>query len=309
MLFLYSNAMIFSKARCILCKNCYNPFMIQIGLRAHDYGRLPPEQLADVLAAYNIESIQLALTKALPSAPPPGSLSPGYARRIRKILETRNISIAVLGCYINPVHPDPAVRVKMLESFEEHLRFARDFGCPLVATETGSCNPDCSRHPDTEKPETFDLFCSSLERLVNTAEKCGAMVGIEPVADQHTISSIEEMAKVLARFPSPALRVIYDPVNLIPGAGLSENQESFFTRAFDAFGSRIAAVHLKDFYMEDGKKKGDLPAGTGSLDYAALFRVLLPGKPWVDLLLENSIPTTAHRTIAFLREIADTVLS
>ncbi|MDR2094214.1 MAG: sugar phosphate isomerase/epimerase [Treponema sp.] len=282
--------------------------MIQIGLRAHDYGCLPPEQLADVLAAYNIESIQLALTKALPSAFLPGSLSPGYARRIRKILEAKNISIAVLGCYINPVHPDPAVRARMLQNFEEHLRFARDFGCSLVGTETGSCNPDCSRHPDTGKPETFDLFCSSLERLLNTAEKCGSMVGIEPVADQHTVSSIELMSKVLARFPTPALRVIYDPVNLIPGAGLSESQEAFFTGAFDAFGPRIAAVHLKDFRMEDGKKKGDLPAGTGSLDYAALFRVLLPGKPWVDLLLENSSPATAHRTIALLRETAAAVL-
>jgi sugar phosphate isomerase/epimerase len=283
--------------------------MIQIGLRAHDYGRLPPEQLADVLAVYNIDSIQLALTKAILPALPPGSLSPGYARRIRKILEARGISIAVLGCYINPVHPDPAVREKMLQSFEEHLRFARDFGCPLVGTETGSCNPDCSRHPDTEKPETFDLFCSSLERLLNTAEKCGALVGIEPVADQHTISSIELMVKVIDHFPSPALRVIYDPVNLIPGAGLSESQEAFFNRAFDAFGARIAAVHLKDFCMEDGKKKGDLPAGTGNLDYPALFRVLLPGKPWIDLLLENSIPATAHHTIAFLRETAAAIFS
>jgi sugar phosphate isomerase/epimerase len=282
--------------------------MIQIGLRAHDYGRLPLEQLADVLAAYNIDSIQLALTKALPSAPPPGSLSPGYARRIRKILEARNISIAVLGCYINPVHPDPAVRENMLRNFEEHLRFARDFGCPLVGTETGSCNPDCSWHPDTEKPATFSLFCSSLDRLLNTAEKCGAMVGIEPVADQHTVSSIKLMTKVIDCFRSPTLRVIYDPVNLIPGAGLNESQESFFARAFDALGDHIAAVHLKDFRMEEGKKKDGLPAGTGSLDYSALFKLLLPGKPGIDLLLENSVPATAHHTIAFLRETAAAVL-
>jgi hypothetical protein len=76
--------------------------MLQIGLRAHDYGtNVSPEKLADILVPYEPASIQLALAKAL----------------------------------------------------------------------SGSCSGDCSFHPDTEKPETLDLLCQSLERLINTAEK------------------------------------------------------------------------------------------------------------------------------------------
>ena len=275
--------------------------MIQIGLRAHDYGTLPPEQLADVIAAFHPESIQLALAKAL--VPAPGSLSPGYARRIRKIFDQRNISIAVLGCYINPIHPDLEEREKSLRSFEEHLRFARDFDCALVGTETGSLNADCSYHPGTEKEETFDAFSASVERLLNCAEKCGSIVAIEPVAYQHTISSVEKMDKLLRRFPSPALRVIWDPVNLLPVTGLEESQESFFTRALDAWGDKIAAVHAKDYRMEGGRKKGDLPAGTGELDWPVLLRLLQQRKGSIDILLENTQPATARSTIAFLREI------
>jgi sugar phosphate isomerase/epimerase len=278
--------------------------MIQIGLRAHDYGRLAPEILADTLAAFNPDSVQLALAKAFPEAPPPGGLSPGYARKIRRIFESRNIYIAVLGCYINPVHPDPEEREKMLRRFEEHLRFARDFGCALVGTETGSRNPDCSWHPDTEKTETFDLLCKSLERLVKTAEKCGSIVAVEAVADQHTISSIEKMKELLSRLASPALKVIYDPVNLIPQAGLQEPQEAFFLSAFEAFAEHIAALHLKDFRFEGGRKKGDLPAGTGILEWKTLLGLVLEKKPGVDLLLENSVPATARSAIAFLRESA-----
>jgi sugar phosphate isomerase/epimerase len=278
--------------------------MIQIGLRAHDYGKLPPEQLADTLAQYRPDSIQLALSKAFPGAPGPGSLSPGYARYVRKTLEARNISVAVLGCYINPVHPDPEARDRSLRLFEEHLRFARDFGCAIVGTETGSRNPDCSWHPDTAKSETFDILCASVERLLRTAEACSSIVGIEPVADQHTVSSIELTQKLLARFPSPALKVIYDPVNLIPRGGLAETQEGFFVRAFDAFGEHIAAVHAKDFRMEGGQKTGDLPAGTGILDYPALLKLLGDKKPGIDILLENSEPATARETMAFLRETA-----
>jgi sugar phosphate isomerase/epimerase len=279
--------------------------MIQIGLRAHDYGKLPPEQLADTLALYRPASIQLALAKAFPNAPGPGCLSPGYARYIRKTLEARNISVAVLGCYINPVHPDPEERDRSLRLFEEHLRFARDFGCAIVGTETGSRNPDCSWHPDTAKSETFDTLCGSVERLLKTAEGCGSILGIEPVADQHTVSSIELMRKLLARFPSPALKVIYDPVNLIPRGGLTETQEVFFLRAFEAFGEHIVAIHAKDFRIEGGKKIGDLPAGTGTLDYPALLKLLDDKKPGVDILLENSKPATARGTMAFLQETAE----
>jgi sugar phosphate isomerase/epimerase len=276
--------------------------MLQIGLRAHDYGaRVSPEELADILAPYRPAAIQLALAKALAGAPRSGGLSPGYARSVRRTLEKRGIAIAVLGCYINPVHPDPDIRDAQLRGFEEHLRFARDFDCALVGTETGSRDPGCGFHPDTEKPETFDLFCRSLERLIGVAEKCGSVVAIEAVADQHTISSIEKMQRVLRHFASPALKVIYDPVNLIPRAGLAEPQERFFARAFDAFGDEIAAVHAKDFRA--GKAK-DLPAGTGEMDYPALLKLLRDRKSHVDILLENTGPDTGRAAMDFLRKAA-----
>jgi len=283
--------------------------MLRIGLRAHDYGtNIQPEKLADNLAAYKPDSIQLALAKALSGAPGPGGLSPGYARKIKSIFEGRGISVAVLGCYINPVHPDTEAREKQLRRFEEHLRFARDFGCSLVGTETGSCNGDCSFHPDTERPQTLDLLCRSLERLIKTAEKCGSIVAIEAVADQHTVSSIEKMQTVIHRLASPCLKVIYDPVNLIPRAGLREsglfqNQKDFFAQAFAAFGDEIAAVHAKDFRMGDNGKIGTLSAGTGELDYAALLSLIAERKPGIDILLEDTSPDTGKQAIAFLKKV------
>ena len=103
--------------------------MLQLGLRAHDYGKnVPPEKLAEILYQYRPDSIQLALAKALSDAPSYGNFSPGYARKVRQTLEKSQISIAVLGCYINPVHPDADIRESQLRIFEDHLRFARDFG-------------------------------------------------------------------------------------------------------------------------------------------------------------------------------------
>jgi len=276
--------------------------MVQIGLRAHDYGKnVSPEDLAEILAPYKPASIQLELAKALSGVPCYGGINPGFGRYVRQVLEQRNISIAVLTCDINPVFPDPSERENQLRKFEEHLFYARDFGCALVGTQTGSCSADGSFHPGTEKPGAFDLFCSSLERLLKTAEKCGAIVAIEAAADLRTVSSIEKMEQVLRRLASPALKIIYNPANLIPGAGLSESQEQFFTRAFDTFGNEIAAVYAGDFRMEGGKKNGALPAGTGELDYTALLRIIAERKPGLDVLLEDTSPDSGIKAMDFLR--------
>lgn len=283
--------------------------MIQFGLRTHDFGTLPLDRLAETLARYSPASIQLALAKALSDTPShAGAMSPAYARRVRSAFANRGIAIAVLGCYINPVHPERDKREAALRRFEEHLRFARDFGCAVVGTETGSRNGDSSFHPDTRSEETFELLCESVARLAHTAERCGSMVGIEPVADKHTVDSIEKTVELIRRVHSPALGIIWDPVNMIPSAGIESigfaSQEAFFTRALDAFGDRIVVVHAKDFRMENGVKSGPIPAGTGELDWKALFSLLQRRKPWIDVLLENTSPETAIETLEFVRKTA-----
>lgn len=279
--------------------------MLQFGLRAHDFGRRTAVDLARTLAPYQPASIQLALSKALADFPGnPGSLSPGAARQIRDTFAERKIAVSILGCYINPIHPDPQEREKSLRRFEEHLRFARDFGCAVVGTETGSMNADCSWHPDTAGKAAFDQLTKSVERLASTAERTGAVVGIEPVAHQHTVHTVGLMAELLRRVDSPALGVIWDPVNLIPLSGLEGSQEAFFNEALEAFGDRIVAVHLKDFRIVGGKKDGTLPAGTGDLDLPLLIRLLRQRKPGIDVLLENTGPETARETLERVRKAA-----
>jgi len=291
--------------------------MLQFGLRAHDFGRGTADSVAASIAPYRVPTIQLALSKALPGEPTAtGMLSPGYARRISNAFFKHGISIAVLGCYINPVHPDAGARSAALARFEEHLRFARDFGCAVVGTETGSCNTDCSFHPETASEKTFGILIASLERLVRTAESYGTIVGVEAVAGQHTIDSIARMSRLLATIDSPNLQVIYDPVNLLPIHGLEEpdgslldvtsdhTQQRFFDQAFQAFGDRIVAVHLKDFRYRHGLKQGDLCPLSGDLDTAALIKTIVRHKPYIDVLLENSAPSLTAAVLERLRAMA-----
>lgn len=270
--------------------------MINIGVRAHDFGSLPIDLLSGKAAGFGFTSIQLALNKALPGFEKNlGKLSPGLGNYIRDNLRQKGINVSVLGCYINPVHPDQQLREDALNRFSEHIHFCRDFGCSIVGTETGTTER-------FQSEETFQQFITSLKPLVSAAERAGVIVGIEGVADKDTIHSHERMLRVLELIPSSNLGVIYDPVNFLPNERLSES-DALMEEAFELFSHRMVAVHAKDYQIIEGKKDGTLPSGKGLLNYPLLFDLIKNYKPWIHVLLENNTPETMTETVNFINKI------
>ena len=120
---------------------------MRLGVRAHDFGKLPVEELAGRIASKGFSCVQLAPPKAIAGFDTDlGRLSPGFACHVKEAFQRQHLQIAVLGCYINLADPDAGQRQRQLARFKEYLRHARDFGCSVVGTETGSVNPDFSRN-------------------------------------------------------------------------------------------------------------------------------------------------------------------
>lgn len=277
--------------------------MINIGLRAHDYGQGTPTEIAQIIGQYGVTSIQLALAKSFPFiSEKPGQLSPGFANHVRDTFAAKGINIAVLGCYINPIHPDPLMKEQSLLRFEEHLRFARDFGCAVVGTETGSRNADCTYHPDSQTEEAFLELVASVKRLAITAEKYGSIVGIEGVAYHHVIHTYDKMQRMLDLVDSPNVQIIYDPVNFFP-LDQCHRQEELVDEAFERFGDRIVAIHCKDFTNQNGRKAGDMPSGTGEMNHAHLFKRISQYKPFAHTILENTNLQNIKQVLAFINRV------
>ncbi|MBN2657563.1 MAG: sugar phosphate isomerase/epimerase [Spirochaetales bacterium] len=281
--------------------------MINIGVRAHDFGKMEATELSHRIGEFGFSGIQLALNKAIDGFDrDQGRLSPGLGNYFRDTFARNRINISVLGCYINPVHPDRLERERALSRFKEHLLYARDFGCAIVGTETGSPNPDCSFTELIYKEETFQDFITTLRALVSTAEKAGALVAIEGVADKHTIYSHERMKRTLELIPSPNLGIIYDPVNFLPADRACES-DRLMEEAFELFAHKMVAIHAKDFIMVGKKKDGTLPAGRGELNYHLLFDLIRHYKPWIHVLLENNKPETLPESLQFLEKVREEI--
>lgn len=273
---------------------------MNLGIRAHDIENRPLDELVDEIAGKGLSSVQLALAKSFPELNTKlGSLSPGLAHHISSAFHKRNIQIAVLGCYINMIHPDLEERRKVLERFKEHIRYARDFGCSIVGTETGNINAKMGFTVDNFQEKPFLDVVESVKELVEEAEKFGVIVGVEAGVN-HPVYTPKLMKRLLDLVDSNNLQVIFDPVNLLT-VETYENQEEIFQEAMDLFGDRIAIVHAKDFVIEDGKLKFTA-VGRGLLNYDAIMKLIKPKKPHINFLMESTTEPYIDDSIAFLRE-------
>jgi len=274
---------------------------LKIGIRAHDLGKQPIEQLAKKISEKGFSCIQLAPAKALEGFEYyPGCLNSETFANIGNNFKRNGISISVLGCYINPVHPDKDERRRELDRFKEHLRFVKDLGCNLVATETGSFNPDFTFNPDNHGEMAFSLVTESIRELVKEAEKLGVNVGIEGVA-KYTINTPERLKRLIDEINSDNLKVVFDPVNYI-AINNYRDQDKMIKQSFELFGDKIVVLHAKDFDVQDGILKV-VPAGKGMLNYDLVIKLLKQANPFVDILLEDIKEPFMEESRKFIEEI------
>ncbi|WNS45943.1 sugar phosphate isomerase/epimerase family protein [Paenibacillus sp. MMS20-IR301] len=267
---------------------------------AHTAGCLPLKELTAALQTYNIDFVQLALSKAIQDIDTStGKLSPGLASYIGEQFDKAGIRIGVLGCYINPVHPDPALRRAEIDRFKEHLRYARQLGAPMVATETGALTTFQETDPSRYEEIGWDTLRATVEELAEEAEKWGVFLGLEGVCT-HTLSTPAKMRRMLDEVPSSAIGVVFDPCNWI-GHDI-QLQDEIVDSAFSLFGDRIIAAHLKDMY-EDGSRIRHGSAGRGLFHTAEFLKKLEACKPMIDVSLEDIAGPEVKETIDLLNSL------
>jgi sugar phosphate isomerase/epimerase len=274
-----------------------------IGTLAHAVGMHPLAQLTERLHGRGLDFVQLALSKAIGDIDTSlGKLSPGLANHIAEQFDRVGIRIGVLGCYINPVHPDADQRRREIDRFKEHLRFARDFGTSIVATETGDLNTYYDRDPARYEEIGWSVLRETVEELAEEAEKRGVFIGLEPVST-HTLTTPEKMARIMEEVPSSCIGVVFDPVNLLSPETLG-SQDAVIDRSFELFGSRIVLAHLKDARQRPDGRLDQIPAGTGAFHTERFLRKLHQHKPLIDISLEclsdETIDEAAQRVRAMM---------
>lgn len=266
--------------------------MIQLGLRLHDAEKVPMEQMLPLVRAKGFTCAHLALSKAMKEySCAPGALTPGYALYLRHLFEKNGIDIAVLGNYLNLLHPDADALKANMEKYFAHIRFAALLGCGMVGTETGAPNAQYKFCPECRDEKTLLRLVENLKPVVRCAEQFGVILAIEPVA-KHTVWGPKACRKVLDEIGSYNLQVLFDPVNMLDEENV-DHREEIFQEAMELLGKDICMLHLKDFVRSDSGLIS-VGAGTGEMDYSAIMSWVKKEKPFLFATLENTTPENAE---------------
>jgi len=236
--------------------------MANIGVRAHDFGRMEPEALAMTLSKAGFTTSQLALTKAITGVESLADVDSSLLKRIKEAFNKHSVEIGVLGCYMEIGLPDKEARLSEVDKFLTGLSYANAIGAKLTGTETTNFKTS-SMEGTLSREQTYQNLKDSVLRMTERAEELGVDIGIEPVAD-HTLNSAELTKRLIDEVNSKRLHLIFDPVNMILTQSDIERQEEIYQEFTDMLGDNILALHVKDIVMENDIKiwsaigKGDI---------------------------------------------------
>lgn len=247
---------------------------MKLGIRAHDLGKNTPKNFAQSVSDANLQAIQLVLPKTIhtESTDTPHILNDTLIEEVSRELQARNIEVAMLGAYFNPIHSDKEKVKNAIDNFKFHLQNAKKFNTNLVGTETGSYNDDqWTYHELNNSEEAFNEVKHVFEQLLPIAQAENAYLTIEP-AYHHVITTPKRLKRLLDELAHENIRVIFDLYNLLY-IGNYEQQYQLIDEMIELFPDKISIVHAKDFIVQDGELKQVAP-GKGLLDYPYLLKKL-----------------------------------
>jgi len=268
----------------------------KVGIRAHDFGRMKPIELATALADAGIETVQLALLRAISEVESVYDVNDTILDQVKDSFKEKNVEIGVLGCYMEIGLSDKQARLEEVEKFKVGITHAAKLNAGLIGTETSGFPID-----GENRESAYQNLKDSVLRMVEHAEKYDVIIGIEPVAF-HVLNSAKLARRLLDEVASKKLKIIFDPVNLIHTPNDIEIQESIYQEVFELIGNDIVALHVKDIVF-DGDEKVWRNLGKGDINLRSVFSWFQENGTAIPLLREEIIPDSAQCDINKIREL------
>ena len=207
--------------------------MLQIGIRLHDVNTTRDrafqtlEERAKTAREEGFCCVHLALSKVMPGVTfDEAAMTEGLAMHVKRVFARNELDVAVLGCYLNLAHPDPAKLKEIQSKYYAHIRLAALAGICTVGTETGAPNAAYKYEPACHSREALTAFLRGLAPVVAEAERRGVTLAIEPVF-KHIVWNPDRALEVIRAMGSPNLRIIFDPVNLLSPENVDERERVF----------------------------------------------------------------------------------
>lgn len=228
------------------------------------------------------------------------------AHWIRDSFRDANLPIIAVSGYTNFIHPDPVKRKQNIDYLKMMIRYARDLGCPYVASETGTYNleSDWVWHEKNCSAEVYDETIEIIRDIVKYAEDWGSTFIVENYVN-NIIGSVEQVERMFRDVNSKNLGLLCDPTNSFDEKTI-RNVDGTLRHVFDRLSKHMVVAHAKDIKVaQDQSEKHvdidadeshtfrgsgavELPAaGLGILNYDLYAELLAKDHPNIPLIIEH----------------------
>jgi sugar phosphate isomerase/epimerase len=210
---------------------------------------------------------------------------------MKDVLDRHGVSPSGLSSHCPLMRPEISVPY-----LQKAIRFAAAIGAPVVNTDEGI------RPPWVSLEDAFHVMKYTLTTILQTAERYGVYVGIEP--HQSISRTTEGLLRIATLVKSPRLRVNYDTGNAYlagedPYVGLKAVQHLLVH-------AHAKDIAIKQAEAEKGKVTGTAvgcACGDGVIDWAKVIAILRQGGYDGVLSVECGTPAQAARSLAHLNAL------
>lgn len=271
---------------------------MKIGIRAHDYGKMPINEMARKLKKNGYQCVQLAMPKAFTEVDSLEDIPQSVLEEIRDVFGKNDIEISVLSCYMDIGSPNEEIRKRAVQMIKKCLKYSKIVGAKVVGTETACEILDKKE----EKKRRYFYMVESLKEIVEEAARLETRLAVEPVYC-HPLCDLGTVMRVMDEIDDEKhLRMIFDASNVLIPEKLMD-QDRYWTCWLEGVGRYIEAIHVKDIVFGEDGKSCLTPLGKGVLQYDTIFRWLSENRPDMPLIREEMKREYEQEDLLFLKKI------
>lgn len=221
----------------------------------------------------------------------------------------KDILIAEVGAWSNPIDPAPAKAAAALELCQQRLELAERLGATCCVNIAGSRNPDKwdAPHRDNLTDDTFDLIVRTTRQIIDAVKPRRTVYTLEPMPWIFP-DSPESYLRLLKAIDRPALAVHLDPVNMVNCHVRAYDTAAFLRHCFKLLGPHIRSIHAKDVAVTSKLLShiDEVEPGLGVLDYRVFLTEANKLNKDMPVMLEHLPDAAAYgRAASHLRKVAD----
>lgn len=273
---------------------------MKLGIFAKTFPRPSLEATLDAVAAHGLTHVQFNMSCAgLPTLP--DEIPDALCERIAQAFADRGLTMAAVSGTFNMIHPDPVRRADGLRRLGVLMAASKRMGTSIISLCTGSRDPEnmWRAHPLNTTREAWEDLVASVQQAVDVAVKYGVTLGVEPEVS-NVIDSACKARRLIDRMGGthPSLGIVMDAANVFHSGELPRMGE-ILAEAFELLGDEIILAHAKD--LEHDGAAGDIPAGSGKLDYDLYLGLLRKQGYDGPLIIHGLAESQVADCVAFLR--------